>query len=294
MGVRTLPAPLPCELVKLNCSLNKLTLLPTPLPPTLKVLIAFNNHIDTLPLVWPAALQHLDLGQNRLTSLAVKTTTFPPKVHLICLIQNQLTELPRLNHLAQLRRFNCGQNTLHTLALNHLPATLEFLSCSHSQIQHCTGTFPAHLKYLYISNNQLTALPLPLPPQLVEVELQHNCLTTLGGALPPKVKYFTCNNNQFESLPLLPESLKHINSLNNPIFFRPLCFRGQIQEGEEDHARLNEYIYMYLAKQRMKHNDFRWFLLFHSANICMHPKRIEKLVSMNILSFTDDSFSAAF
>lgn len=282
------PASLPPTLVKLNCALNKITQLPTPLPATLQILHAFNNHLNTVPATWPAALQQLDLGQNRLTSDALETTTFPPNVQILCLSHNQLTTVPRLQHLGRLQRLNVSHNAIRVLALDRLPATstLEFLSCAHNQIEQ--AAFPATLKYLYASHNQLTALPLPLPPQLVELEVQHNRLATLGdAALPPHVKYFWCHDNQLETLPLLPDSVQNIHSLNNPLLFAALLLRG----GHLDVERLNEYIYMHLAKQQMQHNDFRWYLLFNSANFCMHPKRIEKLIQMNILSFTDNSFS---
>jgi Leucine-rich repeat (LRR) protein len=289
MNLDSLPAPLPPTLVKLNCALNKITQLPAFLPATLQILHAFNNCIDSVPATWPAALRQLDLGHNRLTSQALEKTTFPPDVQILCVNHNQLTEIPRLQSLVRLQRLNVSCNALGTLALDCLPATLEFFSCAHNQAQHFTGgPFPAALKYLYASHNQLTAVPLPLPPRLVELELQHNRLTTLGdAALPPQVKYFWCHDNLLKTLPLLSDSVQNINSQNNPLAHRSLLLHGQPQ----DVQRLNEYIYMHLAQQRMHLNDFRWYLLYHSANICMHPDRIAKLVKMKILSFTDDSFS---
>jgi Leucine-rich repeat (LRR) protein len=255
------------HLTELNFCKQKLTSLPSHLPPSLAVLYCHKNRLTSLPSSLPDTLERLDCSHNLLTFLPSKLPT-------------------------NLTRLIGAHNLLRVLDTTTLPRRLKLLDCAHNQLQHITldaAPLPPALHFLYLSHNQLSSL-WPLPPFLQDLECAHNRLTTLGPTLPSAgLKYLWCNDNLLQSLPLLPDTLQNINSTrNSPALPRPLQLHGCVLDKI---GSLNQHIYVQMSKQRMQHNDFRWYLLFHSANFIMHPRHLQPYLDANILAFDDDSFA---
>jgi hypothetical protein len=128
----------------------------------------------------------------------------------------QLTELPPLHHLRNLKYIYCYGNQLTTLP--ELPSTLEGLFCSNNQIT-TLPVLPPNLKQLWCENNQLTTLP-ELPSQLEKLRCHNNRLITLPE-LPINLYHLECTNNQLTSLPELPPNLLHLLCGYNQISVLP-------------------------------------------------------------------------
>lgn len=246
-----------------------------------------NQHLTCLPSILPPTLISLYCDKNKLTSLPA---SLPDSLERLCCSYNQIDTLPP-KLPASLKRFNCSNNLLRTIDTTILPKQLELLDCSHNQLESPLRQLPSTLLFFYVSHNQLSSLH-KLPPLLQDLECAYNRLTALGP-LPPRLKYLHCNNNLLQCLPLLPDTLQNINATNN----RMMMTSPQLQVFgciADKISQLNQTIYLQMSKERMKHNDFRWHLLYHSANIMMHPRHIQKYLDANILSFDDDSFSTLF
>lgn len=248
----------------------------------------FDMYVKYCHTVEFTRLKYLDFSKQNLACLPAY---LPPTLERLDCSHNRLTKLPS-NFPTTLKRLICHHNLLETLDTTILPQLLEFLDCAHNQLQHITldaAPLALTLRFLYLSYNRLSSL-YPLPPFLQDLECAHNRLTSLGPTLPSAcLKYLWCNNNLLQSLPLLPDTLQNINSTSNhPALPRPLqlhdCVINKI-------PHLNQHTYLQMSKERMKHNDFRWYLLFHSANFIMHPRHLQPYLDANILAFDDDSFN---
>ncbi|MFK4537945.1 hypothetical protein ABIA00_006128 [Bradyrhizobium ottawaense] len=108
-----------------------------------------------------------------------------------------LTSLPRFS--TDLRRIDVPFNRLTRLP-DSLPATLESLNVSHSQLTNLPA-LPARLDYLNASDNRLASLPEALPPALQFLDVSHNQLPNLPEVLPAGLEWLDVSHNQLSSLP---------------------------------------------------------------------------------------------
>jgi Leucine-rich repeat (LRR) protein len=124
------------------------------------------------------------------------TETIPEDTEVLNCNDNQLTSLPDLSTLTDLRELYCWCNQLTSLP--------DLSTLTNLQVLHCW-------------DNQLTSLP-DLPLNLQDLTCWDNQLTSL-----PNLSAFiylqrlNCKNNQLTSLPDLPLNLQYLYCKNNPL-----------------------------------------------------------------------------
>jgi Leucine-rich repeat (LRR) protein len=136
------------DIVDIDCSNNKLTVLPT-LPNSLRYLYCFNNLLKVLPTL-PNSLEYLYCYHNKITVLPTLPNSL---IHLWC-YYNKITVLPYLPN--SLTHLYCYYNRLTLLPT--LPQNLEYFDCS-SNLLKLLPTLPNSLTHLYCNNIFLAFLP---------------------------------------------------------------------------------------------------------------------------------------
>jgi Leucine-rich repeat (LRR) protein len=179
---------------------------------------------------------------------------------LICSF-NRLTRLPNLDNLTQLQFLWCNNNILsHLPSLSNL-TKLELLNCSVNNLIKLPEKLPNSIQFLYCWINKLEELPEILPKSLFHLH---------------------CYHNKLKLLPDLPDSLIYLNSNDNHKDFKLNYPNFKI-------ITINEINGINRNLKRLKLLD-RTLLLEHSAKICLHPKRIERLLNTKEIDFFDGSF----
>lgn len=151
--------------------------------------VACTSTLVTIVPQFPPKIRSIDLHDNpNLTSIA----PLPAGVTNLSISNTSLPKIPVLP--PALIGFSCSRMRPLIDSLPDLPATLQFLDCSHNSIK-VMPPLPANLVQLYCTRNELTELP----------ELNN------------KLKYLVCDSNQLTQLPAFPNSLQSISCSNNQI-----------------------------------------------------------------------------
>ena len=91
------------------------------------------------------------------------------------------------------------------------------------------------LQWLSCSNTQLTALPETLPDSLQRLDCSDTQLTALPKTLPDSLQELYCYNTQLTALPkTLPDSLQWLDCSNTPAAKNPAT-RKQLEEFKKNH-----------------------------------------------------------
>ena len=134
---------------------------------------------------------------------------------------NQLSSLPDLMKLTNLKQLYCSYNQLICLP-ESLPPTLQRLHCSNNKLSNLPGTLPPTLQTLYCRNNLLISLPDSLSPSLQRLDCSNNKLSKLPDSLPPTLQTLCCTNNQLLKLPdSLPPTLHILSCSYNQLIRLP-------------------------------------------------------------------------
>lgn len=142
-------------------------------------------------------LEHLECGDNQLTSLDVSKNT--ALIYLDC-FGNQLTSLAVSDNTA-LVELDCGENHLTSLDVSNCTA-LTYLMCGGNQITSLDLSNNTALTLLWCTSNQLTSLDLSNNTALTDLDCQENELTSLDLSRNIALCWFYCDDNQLTLLDL--------------------------------------------------------------------------------------------
>lgn len=168
--ITSLPA-LPANLTTLSCDGNQLDSLPA-LPAGLTSLNCGMNNISVLPVL-PLGITSLQCYQNQLSSLP----ELPDSLYqLYCYFNPNITCLPQLKRIVNLRFFNCGVTCLpdygivtnSSPALNTLPLCTQFNSTGCNIYSNISG------RVFYDANNNCSYSGADAPQPVVKMELLSN------------------------------------------------------------------------------------------------------------------------
>ena len=190
--------------------------------------------------------------------------------------KNQIYILNNLSRYTKLIYFNCDYMNLEELP--ELPSSLIYLFCQQNKLIKLPK-LPKSLKGLWCSDNELIELP-DLPNLLTHLYCDYNQLNVLPY-LPNTLKCLMCHYNNLIELPDLPIKLERLVCNDNKLNYPNLDV--------ESINKTNKINFKDKIDKRMKLFN-RTLLLEWSARICLNPRRIERLVSSNQISFFDGSF----
>ncbi len=201
------------ELLRLNCSYNKLKTLDVTKNPKLSILESNGNDITTLDLSQSAELVWLWVENCLLTELDVSAC---PKLTILSCKngdfiwaaggggnfenKNQLTELD-LTKNPELFYLYCTYNAIETLDLTGNPK-LEALDCSANALTQLDLSTNTALKQACCSANPLTVLTLGTLPALTDLECYRGSLTELDVSGCAALETLGCAANAFQTLAL--------------------------------------------------------------------------------------------
>ena len=132
-------------------------------------------------------LERLDLYDNNMTALPSSLFSPCPKLVQIDLSRNELTTLPTIPNLQQLKWFDASYNALNSLQGRHFanaPNLLELYLYNNQIGTLASDTFTglSKLTELHLNDNELSSLPLGLFSSLAsvrDVDISNNLITLL-------------------------------------------------------------------------------------------------------------------
>jgi len=216
------------NIVWLNCSINRITLIPSNMfsleyfdfsnnevignvnfsnYTNLKYLICSSNKIKSISNL-PLELVYLDISDNQLENL----DNLPSGLEYLLVSQTGLTQI-NLIELENLKYLDISINNLGS-CVNALPSNLIHLNCSQSNVTKLDN-LPFGLEKLICVNNDIKSLDM-LPESLEYLDCDHNQITKLDN-LPQNLIELVCSNNLIVELNNLPPKLTKLNCEKNKI-----------------------------------------------------------------------------
>jgi len=222
------------QLKSLNLSFNKIKEIPDHfLPDSIEILNLYQNDLSCLPCELPYHLTELCICHNRNLS---HITSLPNKLERMCCYYNKFHEFPLMpntlktlyicynDHIETLT--SLSENLEHLYCYNNsnftsfpnLPSKLKTFECHKNNLS-TTPELPESLEVFLCSNNKLSRVTtsFSLPRNLVRFECCDNNISYLP-VLSNSLVLFLCNNNKLYYLPDIPESVKKISYIDNPIY----------------------------------------------------------------------------
>jgi len=189
-------------------------------------LLRFKNlkrlHLSHLYLFEVKNIHYGILMINIENSFLKKICGLPSSLNYLSCINNELTKLPQLQHMA-LVYLNFTNNNISTLPF--LPDSIQTLCFNYNKIINIPN-FPKSLKHLECSWNRIHFFTTPISKDIKTIICDNNqiyqlpCLSELHN-----LKTLSCNSNVITELPPLPGLIEYINYSNNPIqIFVPFPF----------------------------------------------------------------------
>ena len=121
------------------------------------------DEVENLVSVYFPFLIELDLSYNKICSLSVEAFRNTPSLEALSLSHNELTALPDLRRLTNLRSLSLSHNSIDSLSVADpiLPSSLQILSLRGNRIRSIDSDFfeHNHLEEVDLSVNMLRSLP---------------------------------------------------------------------------------------------------------------------------------------
>jgi len=184
-----------------------------------KLNVSFNR----IRVLWeedfPRGVEEVSLEHNSVSEDGL-VSTWPDTIHTLNISDNPIYSLSQIvSWPLNLRSLNISYTHIQSIRYEILPATLQTLIVSHTNIREISG-LPAALKELRASNTNLYSLPRTLPAGLEILEV--NSAFLKNGGLPRKwgtaLKHLSLTENYLNEIPVnLPSTLESLNLSSNQI-----------------------------------------------------------------------------
>ena len=207
-----MPKSLPRSVEEINAANNKLRSLPDYLSDLSQLKIAdfSHNSIKEISISLPESLKSLLLVDN---SIETTTVSKLPVLFKLCMMQNNLTELPVFtgNYIYE---YYFSRNHIQKLDISVLSKTTTRIDLSHNELDSIPDelfTLP-NLTHLFLNFNRIKSLPdaFSKSQSLLVIALNSNPIETLPNEYPQNLEQLYMQNCNLDKI---PESLTTLDDL---------------------------------------------------------------------------------